>query len=59
MVLIELLNAVGALKNIKTIGIVLDFGTATTFDVVTKSYIYNGGIIAPGVNLSIKSLSIC
>ena len=36
--------------------IVLDFGTATTFDVVTKDGIYNGGIIAPGVNLSLKSL---
>ena len=37
--------------------IILDFGTATTFDVVTKSGSYNGGIIAPGLNLSIKSLS--
>ena len=37
--------------------IVLDFGTATTFDVVSKKGIYNGGVIAPGVNLSIKSLS--
>ena len=36
--------------------IVLDFGTATTFDVVTKKGIYNGGIIAPGINLSIKNL---
>ena len=34
----------------------MDFGTATTFDVVTKKGIYNGGIIAPGVNLSMKSL---
>ena len=50
-------NAVGAYKKYKTNCIVLDFGTATTFDVVTKKGIYNGGIIAPGVNLSIKSLS--
>ena len=49
-------NAVGVCKKYKTNCIVLDFGTATTFDVVTKSGIYNGGIIAPGVNLSIKSL---
>ena len=34
----------------------LDFGTATTFDVIYKNGIYNGGIIAPGLNLSIKSL---
>ena len=50
-------NAVGAHKIHKSNCIVLDFGTATTFDVVTKNGIYNGGIIAPGVNLSIKSLS--
>ena len=43
-------------KKYKSNCIVLDFGTATTFDVVTKNGIYNGGIIAPGVNLSIKSL---
>ena len=50
-------NAVGVYKIYKTNCIVLDFGTATTFDVVTKNGNYNGGIIAPGVNLSIKSLT--
>ena len=50
-------NSVGVYKKYKTNCIVLDFGTATTFDVVTKKGIYNGGIIAPGVNLSIKSLA--
>mgnify|MGYP001221802281 CR=1 FL=1 len=49
-------NAVGVYKKYKSNCIVLDFGTATTFDVVTKNGIYNGGIIAPGINLSIKSL---
>ena len=49
-------NAVGVYKKYKADCIVLDFGTATTFDVVTRKGIYNGGIIAPGVNLSIKSL---
>ena len=49
-------NAVGVYKKYKSNCIVLDFGTATTFDVVTKKGIYNGGIIAPGVSLSIKSL---
>tara|TARA_B100001123_G_scaffold422541_1_gene531591 strand:- start:1146 stop:1874 length:729 start_codon:yes stop_codon:yes gene_type:complete len=49
-------NAVGVYKKYKTNCIVLDFGTATTFDVITKNGIYNGGIIAPGINLSIKSL---
>ena len=51
-------NAVGVYKKYKSNCIVLDFGTATTFDVVDKKGIYNGGIIAPGVNLSIKSLII-
>ena len=50
-------NAVGVFKKYKSNCIVLDFGTATTFDVVTDDGTYNGGIIAPGVNLSIKSLT--
>ena len=50
-------NAVGVYKKYKSNCIVLDFGTATTFDVVSKKGIYYGGVIAPGVNLSIKSLS--
>jgi len=50
-------NSVGAYIKYKTNCIVLDFGTATTFDVVTKKGIYNGGIIAPGINLSMKSLT--
>jgi len=49
--------AAGVYRKYKTNCIVLDFGTATTFDVVTKNGIYNGGVIAPGVNLSIQSLS--
>ena len=50
-------NAVGVYKKYNTNCIVLDFGTATTFDVVTKNGIYNGGVIAPGVNLSLRSLA--
>jgi len=49
-------NAVGVYKWYKSNCIVLDFGTATTFDVVTKNGIYNGGIIAPGDNHSLKRL---
>jgi len=49
-------NAVGVYFKYKVNCIIVDFGTATTFDVVTKDGFYNGGIIAPGVNLSIKSL---
>ncbi|MDQ8754773.1 type III pantothenate kinase [Sphingosinicella sp. LHD-64] len=36
--------------------IVIDFGTATTFDVVDYSGAYQGGIIAPGINLSLDAL---
>lgn len=36
--------------------IVVDFGTATTFDVVDYTGAYKGGIIAPGVNLSLDAL---
>ena len=49
-------NAVGVYCIYKSNCIVVDFGTATTFDVVTKNGIYNGGIIAPGVYLSMKTL---
>ena len=36
--------------------IVIDFGTATTFDVSDFTGAYNGGIIAPGINLSLDAL---
>jgi type III pantothenate kinase len=36
--------------------IVIDFGTATTFDVVDFNGAYKGGIIAPGLNLSLDAL---
>ena len=49
-------NAVGAYVKYNCNCIILDFGTATTFDVLTKNGVYHGGIIAPGVNLSVKSL---
>ncbi|GBR46867.1 pantothenate kinase [Acetobacter pomorum] len=35
---------------------VIDFGTATTFDVVDKDGSYCGGVIAPGINLSVEAL---
>jgi type III pantothenate kinase len=36
--------------------IIIDFGTATTFDAVDFSGAYKGGIIAPGINLSLDAL---
>ena len=34
----------------------VDFGTATTFDIINKDGSYIGGVIAPGVNLSLLAL---
>ena len=36
--------------------VVVDFGTATNFDVVADDGAYVGGVIAPGVNLSLEAL---
>jgi type III pantothenate kinase len=38
--------------------IVVDFGTATTFDVVDADGNYRGGVIAPGINLSLEALAM-
>ena len=39
-------------KNYKNSVIVIDFGTATTFDVLNSKGVYYGGIITPGIDLS-------
>ena len=52
----RLVNAVAVKKFYQKSGIVVDFGTATTFDVVSKHGSYEGGVIAPGVNLSLEAL---
>ena len=52
----RLVNAVAA-KNIYSCpSIVIDFGTATTFDIVSEKGEYIGGIIAPGIKISAESL---
>jgi len=50
-------NAIGAYSLYKKNCIIIDFGTATTFDIVTNPGIYQGGVIAPGVKLSIINLN--
>ncbi|MFQ8431959.1 type III pantothenate kinase [Amaricoccus sp. W119] len=52
----RLVNTVGAYDRYGGDLIVVDFGTATTFDVVGHDGAYEGGVIAPGVNLSLKAL---
>jgi type III pantothenate kinase len=49
-------NAVAAHDKYAGDLIVIDFGTATTFDVVDFNGAYKGGIIAPGINLSLDAL---
>ncbi|MEM9715778.1 MAG: type III pantothenate kinase [Pseudomonadota bacterium] len=52
----RLVNTVGAFDRYGGDLIVVDFGTATTFDVVDHDGAYIGGVISPGVNLSIEAL---
>ena len=50
------LNAIAAHAKYPGELVVIDFGTATTFDVVAATGAYRGGIIAPGINLSLDAL---
>lgn len=52
----RLVNTAGAYDRHGGDLIVVDFGTATTFDVVAKDGAYVGGVISPGVNLSLEAL---
>ncbi|EKE45170.1 type III pantothenate kinase [Oceaniovalibus guishaninsula JLT2003] len=52
----RLVNTAGAFDRHGGDLIVVDFGTATTFDVVSSDGAYIGGVIAPGVNLSLEAL---
>lgn len=52
----RLVNAVAAHERYSGDLILIDFGTATTFDVVNSAGDYVGGVIAPGINLSIEAL---
>ncbi|MDA7428745.1 type III pantothenate kinase [Primorskyibacter aestuariivivens] len=52
----RLVNTAGAFDRHGGDLIVVDFGTATTFDVVAEDGAYVGGVIAPGANLSLEAL---
>lgn len=52
----RLVNACAVRAEQSLPAIVIDFGTATTFDVIDASGAYAGGVIAPGVNLSLEAL---
>ncbi len=52
----RLVNAVAAGAKYDLPLVIVDFGTATTFDVVDGDGNYCGGVIAPGINLSLEAL---
>jgi len=52
----RLVNALGALRQHEGNLIIVDSGTATTFDIVSKEGVFEGGVISPGINLSVKAL---
>ncbi len=52
----RLVNAIGAHVNYAGDLLVVDSGTATTFDLVASDGAFEGGVIAPGINLSMQAL---
>jgi type III pantothenate kinase len=53
----RIVNSVAAYERYKRSMIVVDFGTATTFDYVSSRGKYMGGVIAPGIGISSEALS--
>ena len=53
----RIVNAIAAMDKVKPPAVVIDFGTATTFDVIDAHGNYCGGAISPGIQLSIDALS--
>lgn len=52
----RIVNAVGAIERFDTPLIIIDFGTATTFCYVNEEKSYMGGLIAPGIKISMEAL---
>jgi type III pantothenate kinase len=52
----RIVNAVAAYEEVKGASIIVDFGTATTFDYVSAKGEYVGGIIAPGIGVAAEAL---
>lgn len=52
----RIVNAVAVLHKYGKPAIVVDFGTATTFDAITEAGEYSGGVIAPGIVISAEAL---
>jgi type III pantothenate kinase len=54
----RIVNAVAAYEKCKQSCVVVDFGTATTFDAVSAKGEYLGGVIAPGLGISAEALFV-
>lgn len=54
----RIVNAVAAYERVKGACIIVDFGTATTFDAVSARGEYVGGVIAPGIEISVDALGM-
>ncbi|WP_019379285.1 type III pantothenate kinase [Virgibacillus halodenitrificans] len=52
----RIVNAVGAIKEYGAPLIIIDFGTATTYCFINEKEEYVGGVISPGVNISMEAL---
>jgi type III pantothenate kinase len=52
----RIVNAVAAFEKYKEAVVVVDFGTATTFDCISERGEYLGGVIAPGIMISVEAL---
>jgi len=52
----RLANAVHAFENLGGPSVVVDFGTANTLDLISREGRYEGGIIMPGIHMSLESL---
>src|SRR5262249_41490627 len=52
----RIVNAVAVVEKYGKPAIVVDFGTATTFDAITAKGEYRGGVIAPGIVISAEAL---
>ncbi len=53
----RLVNAVAAYDHFRSTCVVVDFGTAITYDAVSDAGEYLGGIITPGIEISLEALS--
>ncbi len=53
----RLVNIYGAIRRYKLPVLIVDFGTAITFDYVSKKGVFEGGLIVPGIKLSADALA--